>query len=79
MELDVSDGFEGLSGSVEEIPFIILNKNVTDDRKRFTAIHELAHLILNIDQEELSKAEKICHSFAGAFLISRKALEEVLG
>ncbi len=79
IELNVSEGFEGLSGTVEGKPFIVLNKNVTDDRKRFTATHELAHIILDIDKKDLSKKEKICHSFAGAFLISKKALEELLG
>jgi Zn-dependent peptidase ImmA (M78 family) len=63
---------------VNNKPFIVINKDVPNDRKRFTALHELAHLIINFDNDE-SKIEKICHAFAGAFLITRTVMEELLG
>lgn len=44
-------------------------------RKRFTAIHELGHLLLNmpIASDEKFK-EKACHRFAGAILLPRKIM-----
>jgi len=78
IELDVPEGFEGLSGYVNGKPFIVINKDVPNDRKRFTALHELAHLILYF-KKDAHINEKICHAFAGAFLITKKVLEELLG
>jgi Zn-dependent peptidase ImmA (M78 family)/DNA-binding XRE family transcriptional regulator len=78
IELDVPEGFEGLSGYVNSKPFIVMKKDAPNDRKRFTAVHELAHLILNFKKAE-NINEKICHSFAGAFLITKTVLEELLG
>lgn len=79
IEIPVSEAFEGLSGTIDNKPFIVINQNVPADRKRFTAVYELAHIILNIQNKTHQEEEKICHSFAGAFLISRKVLEELLG
>ena len=71
-ELNTSDKFDGFSSIVKDIPVIVLNKKLDPIRKRFTALHELGHLILKFDEnKEHHRREKLCHSFAGAFLIPK--------
>lgn len=52
IEVDIEDAdIDGISTYVNgNIPVIVINtyKNITTERKRFTALHELAHLIFNI-------------------------------
>jgi Zn-dependent peptidase ImmA (M78 family) len=80
IELDAPDGFDGLSGMAEGAPFLVLNKAVPSDRKRFTALHEFAHLCLSFDPAiRPSEKEKLCHSFGGAFLLPRDILIKELG
>jgi len=43
---------------------------------RFTAAHELGHLLCGFPEKE--GAESLCHEFAGAFLMPRDALEKAL-
>lgn len=69
--------FNGLSGwakNSDTHPFIVINSNeaLSLDRKRFTAAHELGHLLLeqNIKNIELDH-EKVANRFAGAFLFPR--------
>lgn len=53
------------------IPLIVINLSANEkvERRRFTAFHELGHLLLDLD-EKLSSQEKerFCHCFAGAML-----------
>lgn len=68
----------GLSTYVNGIvPFVLINtfSNKTVERKRFTALHELGHLLLNnsikksnTDYDKM--IEKIVNRFAGAMLLS---------
>lgn len=72
------DGFDGLSEYVNTVPFIILLKeNIDGARQRFTLAHELAHLLLDIDSN--LDEEKICHKFASALLMPKKAMIEEFG
>jgi Zn-dependent peptidase ImmA (M78 family)/DNA-binding XRE family transcriptional regulator len=74
IELDVSSDFDGLSTIIRDIPIIVINKGFDNVRKRFTVLHELAHLVFRFPEEYGPKEiEKICHYFAGAFLIPREA------
>jgi Zn-dependent peptidase ImmA (M78 family) len=75
IEIDASDAFQGFSAEANEELVIVLNKNDDACRKRFTAVHELAHIVLQID--ETLDEEKTCHSFAGAFLFPRQSVIEV--
>jgi Zn-dependent peptidase ImmA (M78 family)/DNA-binding XRE family transcriptional regulator len=61
VEINYSDDFSGMNTMInDEIPVIVLNQNCkTLERKRFTAVHELAHAILK---------------FKGAVLILEEAL-----
>jgi Zn-dependent peptidase ImmA (M78 family) len=77
IEMDAPEEFDGLSTFVGEIPVVVINKNYSIERKRFTALHELGHLILAI--EEGADKERICHAFAGALLLPDNCLEKILG
>jgi len=85
IELDAPEGFDGLKAKVNNEPVIALNSNqnaVTDMvRKRFTALHELAHHALQFPEEMKEKEqEKLCHAFASAVLypedMARKELHK---
>ena len=80
-EIDAPEDFDGLSGHANgSIPVIVVNKNYPVERKRFTALHELAHLVLQfsgaLDHKQI---EKLCHRFAGALLLPRQTLFRELG
>lgn len=70
-EIESSENFDGLFAWADSIPLIVLNTRITDTaRKRFTIVHELAHLLLAIPEDiEHRIKEKLCHTFAGAFLL----------
>jgi Zn-dependent peptidase ImmA (M78 family)/DNA-binding XRE family transcriptional regulator len=61
----------------EEVPIIVVKSGIPGDRQRFNLAHELAHLLLNID--ETLDEEKAAHRFAGAFLVPRPKVYEELG
>lgn len=75
LEIDASDGFQGFSAEANGALVIVLNANDDPFRKRFTAIHELAHIILKF--EAGLDVEKYCHSFSGAFLFPQASVKEV--
>jgi len=80
LELCAPEGFDGLSGRVESVPFIVLNKDSPSDRKRLTALHEFAHLCLSFKPSLAeNELEKLCHSFGGSFLLPRTVLIKELG
>lgn len=83
VEVAVEKGFDGSQGQIlDGIPVIVLNKHpeIPKDRVRFSALHELAHLVLKIPQatEERLK-EKYCHYFAGAMLLPKDAASREFG
>ena len=80
--IDFDESFEGLSAWVNdnEFPVVVINKKMTVERIRFTAMHELGHLLLNIPEDMPDKEkEKICHRFANAMLLPKEALLEEIG
>ena len=73
IELDAPDGFDGMKGDVDGKKIIVLKKSAKQDedvvRKRFTALHELAHHSLKFSTKLTDKeGEKLCHTFASAVL-----------
>jgi len=71
--------FSGMSTWVNDtIPVIVLGENPID-RIRFTAMHELGHLLLDIDKYSIKEQEKICNKFAGAMLLPETSLKAELG
>jgi Zn-dependent peptidase ImmA (M78 family) len=77
IEMEAPEEFDGLSTYVGNIPVVVINKNYSVERKRFTGLHELGHLVLSI--EEGADKERICHAFAGALLLPDDCLEKLIG
>lgn len=80
VEIDADQSFDGLATWVENFPVIVVNKNIDLVRKRFTVVHELAHLLLSFSENLNDKSiEKYCNNFAGAFLLPGASLKNYLG
>ena len=63
-------------------PLIVLDmrpEKTTIERLRFTAAHELAHLLLTFPTSAELDVEKRCNKFAGFFLFTKQALIEEMG
>lgn len=75
-EIDADEKFQGFSARYGELPIIVLNfKSSEVTRKRFTAFHELGHLILQIeDGLDYDAIEKICDAFAATMLLPKQIL-----
>jgi len=77
IEENIND-FDGLSSLIKEkFPVIVVNKNFPTERKRFTLLHELAHLLLKFPEN--AEKEKLCHRFAGAMLLPHDEVIEQFG
>jgi Zn-dependent peptidase ImmA (M78 family)/transcriptional regulator with XRE-family HTH domain len=68
------EGFEGLSGRFGHCPFVAVNVDRPPDRVRFTAAHELGHVMCDLSATE--SPESGCHAFGAAFLLPRAVLEK---
>lgn len=84
LEIDSTESFDGFSTWVNDrdIPLIVLNKSKLDnnlDRKRFTALHELAHLLLDVNGLPEKEKEKYCNTFAASRLIPAETMKKELG
>jgi len=82
LEIEAGDEYDGMQTIVNgSIPVIVINKLKVRkaDRQRFTALHELGHLILPIKHLPEKKKEALCHQFAGAMLIPPDHLFRELG
>lgn len=82
--INAGDAYDGMQTWVLDynVPVIAINEsNVKkEDRKRFTAMHELGHLLLPMPDKLTEKEkEKICHQFAAAMLFPADALRNELG
>lgn len=85
IEIIAPEGFDGMKADINGKKVIVLKQNESKDedvvRKRFTALHELAHHALNFSGK-LSEKEKenLCHAFACAVLypedMARKELHK---
>lgn len=84
IEIDASTAFDGFKAEVNNKKVIVLRKTAPEDdvvRKRFTALHELAHHALQFAEGIKEKEEeKLCHAFASAILypaeMARKELHK---
>ena len=81
LEIEAHSDFNGMSSLVlGKIPIIVVNKTQIIDRLRFTALHELAHLILKFPEGiEEKMEERLCNAFAGAMLLPANRLKYELG
>ena len=78
MFLDVDDmeKFDGLTMfTMNQAPVIWINRNIPNDRKRFSLAHELGHLVMHLRSENLEKSEEQkeleANEFAGEFLMPK--------
>lgn len=77
--IDAPTTFHGLSTWVGQIPVIVINQNDSVERRRFTALHELGHLVLDFGDLIERDIEKRCHQFAGAMLLPERSMKAELG
>ncbi|WP_182649170.1 ImmA/IrrE family metallo-endopeptidase [Myroides sp. WP-1] len=75
-EVDYDESFAGFSCWEKNTPIIVINiRNADIPRRRFTVLHELAHLILKFEVSEKSEnIERFCDYFAGAMLLPYDSL-----
>ncbi len=74
-EVEAPEHFDGFSGWADGHPVVVLAKWLNKDpaRKRFTALHEAAHLLIHSHVDSRGKEiELYCNRFAGAMLIPQK-------
>lgn len=74
-EADAPSEFDGFAGHADSHPAIVLARWLDQDlpRKRFTALHEVGHLLLVPSRAAKGlNIEALCNRFAGAMLIPRK-------
>lgn len=76
-EVHEDESFAGFSCWVKNTPIIVINITNTDiPRRRFTVLHELAHLLLPFNKNEKSETvERFCDQFAGAMLLPSEILQ----
>ena len=81
IEFEASKDFDGLSGRANEIPVIVLNKNFESaERRRFTTLHELGHLVLEFDDNtDDRRVESLCNLFASEMLLPREMFKDEVG
>lgn len=81
IEIEAPMEFDGLCAwANKKYPIIVLNRNFPPERKRFTALHELAHLLLNIHNSKNEKEhEKLCNYFASSMLIDNEIVVKLFG
>ncbi len=81
LEIEAPDSFDGLSSWVnDKYPVIILNKNFSSERKRFTALHELGHIILSFKKSVSEKEEEaLCNLFSNEMLILEAEFKRLFG
>jgi Zn-dependent peptidase ImmA (M78 family)/DNA-binding XRE family transcriptional regulator len=79
IDYDARRKFDGLAARVNDKPVIVLGDNWPGDRQRFTAAHELGHIILAGRLADEIDVEDACNRFAGAFLAPREAVRHMLG
>jgi len=71
--------FDGLAAEINGLPFLIVSSKWPGDRQRFTLAHELGHRLLSGRLAPELNEETACNHFAGAFLVPKKMVLEVLG
>lgn len=81
IEIDEAESFSGLSGLTDGgIPVIVINKKLSSENKRFTLLHEFAHILLDFDESIGAKTvEDICNAFAVELLLPSSVLRARVG
>jgi len=81
--IDDVDAFDGLAVFTSTgTPAVVVNGNKPAERVRFTIIHELAHLLLDLDESisvNPKEVEIYCHFFSSCFLLPTDMLIKLIG
>ena len=82
--LDLPENVSGSKAFVqrpdcEDEPVIVVNQGHNGERQRFTLAHELAHLVLRFSDLSDAEQEKAADRFAGAFLMAKDMVLQLLG
>jgi Zn-dependent peptidase ImmA (M78 family) len=76
--LEGEDDFDGLScWANDDIPVVVIKKDLPGDRQRSNLAHELGHLILKVSSS--LNEEKAALRFSGAFLVPEDVVYQELG
>ncbi|OPY64288.1 MAG: hypothetical protein A4E57_03571 [Syntrophorhabdaceae bacterium PtaU1.Bin034] len=81
LTVDAPESFDGFSGWADSHPVIVVAAWLNGDlpRKRFTAMHEVAHLLVHPTCSLSRDQERSCNRFAGAVLMPRVPFESEWG
>lgn len=81
IEISEYESFEGLSGYANDnIPVIVVNDNLTPERKRFALLHELGHLLMRFKGDMKAKeVENLYNVFASELLLPSSVLLSRIG
>jgi Zn-dependent peptidase ImmA (M78 family) len=74
--------FSGMSAKIAKNLMVIVyndEPSIPIVRKRFTILHELAHLFLDLSDFDEKRCERFCDSFAGALLLPSDKIQEYFG
>lgn len=72
--------FDGMATLIDnKYAVIVVNKNFGIERKRFTLLHELGHLLLDLPNCDEKEEEKFCNRFAGEFLFPKSSIIREFG
>ena len=81
LSTELPEGIWGLSTFADEShPLIVVDmrpQKTTIERLRFTACHELAHILLHFSDD--CNVEKMCNKFANFFLFPKQTFIEEMG
>ncbi len=78
LEIETDEHFDGLCAIIDDSAVIVVEKTENVERKRFTLLHELGHLLFNYIQDR-KKSEKLANRFAGAMLLPQQAIIDNIG
>ncbi|MDI9874101.1 helix-turn-helix domain-containing protein [Flectobacillus rivi] len=74
------NNFDGLATIINgKYPVVVLNKTFSVERKRFTLLHELGHLLLELPECDVKFEENICNRFAAEFLFPQNLVIKEFG
>ena len=77
IEIEHERSFSGTCTRAGGLPVIVVNRNMSSERKRLTIFHELGHLLMHC-ADGVDK-EKMCNVFAGEVLIPSDKLKGLIG
>lgn len=77
IEIDHDNSFSGTCNEAGGLPVIVINKNMSSERKRLTIFHELGHLLMHC--ADGVDVEKMCNIFANEVLIPSDRFKSLIG